>query len=746
MPNGFRRSLNAIALGGLILAAFSHSPAALADCVDYADYLHWLGSGELTPDFYSSFDFGGISIAGDHAYVAAVQYGLQVVDITDRIHPRTIAALPAVGQAYDVKVRGQYAYVAGNGLLVVDISQPESPQIVGSVGVGDPRCLALSGQYAFVTNWGSGLAVVDIGNPQAPVVVGAVDTGYCWGVSAAGGIACVANGNLAIVDVSDPKHCQIIGALETPGFALTVTISGSYALAFDENDHGGGALLVVDISTPQAPWIVSSLDFDGWARGIVVGGEHAYITSGGLAVVDIADPGHPVVVGRAFGGHAVVVALADEYAYVADGNGSIHVIDATSPESPPTVGSVATEYFPIGVAVADDHAYVAEARFAWPHSGQLEIFDVADPAHPQLTGSVSMPEWAFDVAVEGDYAYVVGEHFLQVVDVTDPQQPAVIGSEPMGASAIALSGSYALLNAHPGLCVVDVSDPYDPSPVAELSTAGGVHDLVVVGRLAYLAEEEVGLQIVDISDPTVPRIIATATDPDGGPLGNASSVTVEGDRAYLTDFDSRLLMIDITDQEHPCQGGSLTIRLRSVGTSFGSGVLADNGSLYLASNGLQIVDLTGVHVRPYRLGLTGGIWTGLASRVALSEEHVFTTVDDGWPYGSLQILPRQCGQPTASAAEGPAAPTTRLIAFPNPTGEQTTIRLEFASDGLVSAAIYDASGRHVRSLPPGGLGAGVSAIDWDGRDDEGRTVPAGIYLARATTAVGPCAARVVVLR
>jgi flagellar hook assembly protein FlgD len=49
------------------------------------------------------------------------------------------------------------------------------------------------------------------------------------------------------------------------------------------------------------------------------------------------------------------------------------------------------------------------------------------------------------------------------------------------------------------------------------------------------------------------------------------------------------------------------------------------------------------------------------------------------------------------------------------------------ADGI---RVYDVTGRMVRRLA---LGAGWSgSVSWDGRDEEGNLVPAGLYFARLT--------------
>jgi hypothetical protein len=53
-----------------------------------------------------------VEVSGNVAYVAAGGAGLQVVDITDRAHPRLVGAVDAPGNANDVRVLGTTALVA----------------------------------------------------------------------------------------------------------------------------------------------------------------------------------------------------------------------------------------------------------------------------------------------------------------------------------------------------------------------------------------------------------------------------------------------------------------------------------------------------------------------------------------------------------------------------------------------------------------------------------------------------------
>ena len=57
----------------------------------------------------------------------------------------------------------------------------------------------------------------------------------------------------------------------------------------------------------------------------------------------------------------------------------------------------------------------------------------------------------------------------------------------------------------------------------------------------------------------------------------------------------------------------------------------------------------------------------------------------------------------------------------------------FRRTARVRIAIYDVSGRVVRVLLDRSVAAGRHTLTWDGRDEQGRHVPSGIYFTRLST-------------
>jgi len=66
--------------------------------------------------------------------------------------------------------------------------------------------------------------------------------------------------------------------------------------------------------------------------------------------------------------------------------------------------------------------------------------------------------------------------------------------------------------------------------------------------------------------------------------------------------------------------------------------------------------------------------------------------------------------------------------FPNPFNPLTTIRYDLPEDGLVNVTIYDIMGRPVKYLVNSQQNSGYKSIQWNGTNDAGQPVSAGLYM------------------
>jgi hypothetical protein len=68
--------------------------------------------------------------------------------------------------------------------------------------------------------------------------------------------------------------------------------------------------------------------------------------------------------------------------------------------------------------------------------------------------------------------------------------------------------------------------------------------------------------------------------------------------------------------------------------------------------------------------------------------------------------------------------------YPNPFNPSTSIAFDLPEAGNVTVKIFNTAGQEVRTLANGSFQAGYQILRWDGRDQSGHVVAAGVYLYR----------------
>ncbi|MBN2091033.1 T9SS type A sorting domain-containing protein, partial [candidate division KSB1 bacterium] len=81
---------------------------------------------------------------------------------------------------------------------------------------------------------------------------------------------------------------------------------------------------------------------------------------------------------------------------------------------------------------------------------------------------------------------------------------------------------------------------------------------------------------------------------------------------------------------------------------------------------------------------------------------------------------------------GPRMPESHAVVknYPNPFNPETTVEYYLPKDGVVELAIYNMLGQKVRTVVNDFRLAGTYKISWNGLDQQGHSVPSGIYFIR----------------
>lgn len=319
----------------------------------------------------------------------------------------TLEAMDHLYNVHRLFVRGNYAYLTGYAnhcLVVVDISDPTYPKIVGAVQ--DAARLAEAVQLF-------------------------VDNKYAYVTSAGGD-------RLTIVDVSNPSPLSIVGSISDArlDWPEGIWVSDNYAYVCA---CGANSFTIVDVSNPTFPTIVGSIQDNIYLRVCMsIGGvadNRAYLSNwDSFVVVDVSDPRNPTIVPGSWislSGLPSGLCIDGKYVYSAGySDNAVSVIDVGAPDNVRIVGTVTDNTYlnqVYNVRIQDNYVYAAVLG-----TDRLTIIDVSNPGNPTVVGSVTDPrlDGAVDVRVAGRYAYVAANYCqaLTVVDVSDSASPRVVGS------------------------------------------------------------------------------------------------------------------------------------------------------------------------------------------------------------------------------------------------------------------------------------------------------------------------------
>jgi len=250
------------------------------------------------------------------------------------------------------------------------------------------------------------------------------------------------------------------------------------------------------------------------------------------------------------------------------GEPGLRVMDVSDPSAPDLLADFSTDEF--WLAATED-----ETLFLLRYPDQLEIIDLSDPQQPASLGTYTIPDYdspasSSDLAsgsgpytrmdVEQGRLYLIGPKGARVVNVSDLDSPVLEGKMAVAAyiEGLQVSGGYAYVaEGSTGFEVLDVRNSDDIASIGYLGlTSLGVE---VEGDYAWIANAS-GLHAVDIGSPDDPTRLE---DYDSDYVVNFS---LEDDLVAVAEYPDRLTLL----RAEPL----LTVKLSGTGTvTDGSGAL-----------------------------------------------------------------------------------------------------------------------------------------------------------------------------
>ena len=454
------------------------------------------------------------------------------------------------------------------------------------------------------------------------------------------------------------------------GSCFGEAVSGTFAYIGE-----GRNLVVLNISSPSSPSKVGQVTLPGLVRGVALLGSFAYVADqeGGIQVVDISNPASPLIRGAytttnytwidgitIFGGRI----------YSASENDGLQIFDLSNPTVPTLLSST---------NVGGGEAVIVQASatgvFAYISTGNnLCVVDVSNPLSPVLRGQTSMGNGGvYSIAMSGNYVYcpALWDFALHMVDVSNPDAPvdskpsaSGYGSYNLYAVTVANNNLYAASAwANGGLIVFNINGATLTKIGQVVNTAFSGYNMTVAGNYAYIAAGKTGFSIANVSNPYSPSISTTFTD--SGLFGQYSAVAASGN-TLCADLNGYPLFgdfktLDITQPGSP----SLVGQINNISES--SQVLAQNGTAYLIGNG---PDANQLSVRIINITTPSAPHLTLTISNTVSYNYKLALVGN-MLFGAGENSSRNAPRFMATDVSNPSAPvirSTRDFAFPNATG------------------------------------------------------------------------------
>jgi hypothetical protein len=382
--------------------------------------------------------------------IGLLSCGLALICRGDSPKPPEFAPVSAANASTKaLQIVGPDLYVAawGNGLQILDISQPAQPKWKGGWNPRQcPVAVQVVGDFAYVANRRAGLSVLEVRDPAHPVLVGEVDiSGDAMAVHVAGRYAYVANypKGFNVVDVQHPAQPVLMGTIALPQAATSIQAAGDYLYLTEPN-----GLHIFSLQDPKNPTRVGEQRLFGPAPRVQIVGRIAFVATGqsGLITFGLGDPAAPAFLDQLMLYPNLLPVLVRESPTLTRFAGPFWMTTNTAWRAemerrhgtnlPQNVTEVvaavrnSSHYHQhtggrrgIGRSLSGLHVTGPHA-LALAYRDALEVIDVTTPEAPWLVGRIQLTGPTWDVRGANGYAYVMDTGAnIHVVDVRDPQRP-----------------------------------------------------------------------------------------------------------------------------------------------------------------------------------------------------------------------------------------------------------------------------------------------------------------------------------
>lgn len=531
-------------------------------------------------------------------------------------------------QPASARIVGGVLYISGDGgLASFVITDPTDPEPLARwVSPGFVTDFEFVGSFAFVAAEDLGLVVLDFADPQAPVHRATLPySGQIIGLYAdADMVLLSADNRLKVIDISNPDEPIEVGSTGVAAISDIVRV-GTRAYALSRDD-----LLVFGLPPGADPVFQSRLTLNGARRFFTQAGR-IFVTrlQNGVAELDITDPSDPVAVFQSpTPGSAFDAALAGDTLFIADGPRGLLALDVVDPTTPVALGSFETSGTANGVAIQNDFAFLTH------DDGTLRVIDLSSGYSTEPSQQVTPSQTLISGAmIAGNDAFIANGSSVLRYALDAPNGPSLLaGTGTLNApfDVVVRDGFVFVADNTAGLTVLAAADL---AFVGNADTPGQARSVAVHGDYAFLATGSLGVQVIDISDTGQPALIGAFDTP-----GSAARVRARENRLLVADGDGGVLVLDLAKPITPEP-------LVTIPSPAAYAADLEDGLLFIADGmtGLAVYDITNPS-QPVELDREPGIdliASGLSiepGRVVLANGRSGVSIYDRPTPGTLRLV------------------------------------------------------------------------------------------------------------
>ncbi|MHA1462718.1 MAG: hypothetical protein ACTSQ0_06595 [Candidatus Heimdallarchaeota archaeon] len=493
------------------------------------------------------------------------------------------------GTIFEVVVEGNYAYLSLglNGFLIVDVSDLTAPRVVAEWDTYTCRYMYIEADIIYATN-NTAIYILDASDFSNMNVISN------WTVSTTINDILV-DGNFVHLTTTANYEIYNITDLATPTQTDSYAQAGLSVLQLD-----GDILYVEDSNRVRILNVsdVTSIDYlsDVYYSGLdnfIYSNDTLYMTdSDDVYLYNVTIQGSPAYLFDYALNYTSGVAnlwVTGNYILI-NTQLAIEIFDISN-TSAPLYYSYYEDTF-----TSANFQIVGENIYLWDGTS-LEILDSSDLMDIYLVWLDQFDGYAYDVFLDGNFAYVADGSNLQIMDITDFNNPVEVGQffdENNFFTHVYVNNGFAyLLESGFGLRIVDVTDPANPVERGNITLAHGSEDIYANDEYVFVSHGGPGLSIVDVYYPDYPQLSLLYQE-----VGDVYDAEMIGNTLYLA-CGSHLQIIDLSNPYEPEPIANYTRT-----TSFYYSLAVSEEYIYAVSlgEGFDIIDIVTDITTPAKVG------------------------------------------------------------------------------------------------------------------------------------------------